>query len=55
MSKELQSLCDEILKDENGNCITPTCGIEKLLKNIVDSITDLSPIDDIDGGYPDNE
>ena len=58
MSNELKALCSEILKDENGNTITPTCGIEKLLINLVDTVSNLSPsggITEIDGGYPDNE
>ena len=55
MATDLQKLCDEVLTDENGNFITPTCGIEKLLKAIVDKIEELSSINNIDGGYPDNE
>ena len=50
-------LC-EILTDENGNTITPTSGIEKLLSCLVETISGLSPggdNSDIDGGYPDNE
>lgn len=28
---EINTCLQEILKDENGNTITPSCGIEKLL------------------------
>lgn len=56
---ELQDLCSEILKDENGNEITPSCGIEKLLCCLTETVEKLestgnSTSDDIDGGYPDN-
>ena len=58
---ELQDLCNEILKDENGNEITPSCGIEKLLCCITNKLEELESdnnttgtSDDIDGGYPDN-
>ena len=58
MANELQTLCNEILKDENGNTITPECGIEKLLCCLVDTVSGLSSggnITEIDGGYPDTE
>lgn len=58
MANELQTLCNEVLKDENGNSITPTCGIEKLLSGLVDKVSEMSSSEDnteIDGGYPDNE
>lgn len=57
MASQLQTLCNEILKDENGNTITPTCGLEKLLCCLVDTVEELSPsggISEIDGGYPEN-
>lgn len=38
---ELQDLCSEILKDENGNEITPSCGIEKLLCCLTETIEKL--------------
>ena len=42
---ELQDLCSEILKDENGNEITPSCGIEKLLCCLTDKIEELETTD----------
>ncbi len=58
MANELENCLCEILTDENGNTITPTCGIEKLLSCLVDTVSSLSPSGDltnIDGGYPDND
>ena len=39
----------EILTDENGNTISPECGIEKLLMMLCESVSD------IDGGTPGDE
>lgn len=56
---DLNSCLTEILTDENGNAITPTCGIEKLLKTICETISNGvssgGSVSEIDGGYPDNE
>ena len=51
---DLNACLNEILTDENGNTITPECGIEKLLKQLVDTVSDLSPgeVGEVDGGYP---
>lgn len=60
MSEELSACLSEILTDENGNTITPTCGIEKLLKTICETISNGvssggGSVSEIDGGYPDSE
>lgn len=54
--EDLNKLCEEILKDENGNVINPVCGLEKLLCCMIERIESGggSSSDDIDGGYPGN-
>lgn len=53
MSNELQNLCNEILKDENGNTIEPSCGIEKLLCCLINAVSNTDTTD-LNGGYPDS-
>jgi len=38
---------EEILKDENGNVITPSCGVEKLLSMLCECASDITK-EDID-------
>lgn len=55
---DLNTCLCEILTDENGNEITPECGIERLLQKMVNAIDSLSTsggVTEIDGGYPDND
>lgn len=37
--EEINSCLQEILKDENGNVIDPTCGMEKLLCLICENMS----------------
>lgn len=55
---DLNACLCEILTDENGNTITPECGIEKLLTILCEKVSNMSSgvtVSEIDGGYPDNE
>ena len=36
---ELHNCLEELLKDENGNAIEPTCGLEKFLSLVCSSIS----------------